>query len=103
MLGNRPNSHINLPHPSAHSRPGTLTPAGGTGRIFAALQCGNDHVAFEAARLLTRLFAPAAARAGAGPWQMSKAGLGDAGGCHCGHLEGCEMGDASTLPCCAVL
>ncbi|GAB4814092.1 hypothetical protein N2152v2_001138 [Parachlorella kessleri] len=54
---------------------GTIVgPAGGAGRIFASLQCGSDHVAFEAARLLTRLFAPAACRAGAGPWQLGRGG-----------------------------
>lgn len=29
------------------------------GRVFAALSCGDDAVAAEAARLLTRLWAPA--------------------------------------------
>ena len=42
--------------------------AGGSGRIFAALQSGHDHVAAEAARLLLRFFAPHAACSGAGPW-----------------------------------
>ena len=41
-------------------------------RIFAALLCGDDAVATEAARLLTRLWAPAAARTGRGPWQMGR-------------------------------
>jgi DnaJ family protein C protein 13 len=40
--------------------------------MFAALQSGNDHIAFEAARLLLRLFAPAAARAGAVPWHAQQ-------------------------------
>lgn len=51
---------------------------GGAGRVFAALQSGHDHVAAEAARLLLRLFAPAAARAGAGPWTTA-AGAGSDG------------------------
>jgi DnaJ family protein C protein 13 len=42
--------------------------SGGSGRIFAALLSRHDHVATEAARLLLRLFAPAAARSGAAPW-----------------------------------
>ena len=42
-------------------------------RIFAALVCGEDAVATEAARLLTRLWAPAAVRTGRGPWQMGRA------------------------------
>jgi DnaJ family protein C protein 13 len=50
-------------------------PAGGLGRVFAALACGHDHAAAEAARLLARLFAPAAARAGGVPW---RAGPGEA-------------------------
>lgn len=36
------------------------------GRVLAAFGCGHDGVAAEAARLLTRLWAPAAARVGAG-------------------------------------
>ena len=51
--------------------------AGGAGRIFAALLSGHDHVAAEAARLLLRFFAPAAARAGVGPW-AGEAGAGSA-------------------------
>lgn len=43
----------------------------GIARIFAALLCGNDHVAIEAARLLVRLFAPSPSRKGAAPWQLS--------------------------------
>ena len=42
-------------------------------RVFAALMSGHDHVAAEAARLLTRLWAPAAGRSGTGPWIMPKA------------------------------
>jgi hypothetical protein len=49
--------------------------AGSTARLFAALTCGEDHVAAEGLRLLVRLWAPAAARIGRGPWQM---GRGDA-------------------------
>lgn len=48
--------------------------AGGSGRIFAALLSGHDHVAAEAARLLLRFFAPQAARSGAGPWAAAAAG-----------------------------
>lgn len=36
------------------------------GRLFACLGCGEDAVAFEAGRVLLRLFAPGAARSGAG-------------------------------------
>ena len=38
--------------------------------MFGALGCGHDGVAAEAARLLTRLWAPAAARTGAAPWAL---------------------------------
>ena len=41
-------------------------------RIFSALTCGDDAVAAEAARLLTRLWAPAAGRVGRGPWQIGR-------------------------------
>ena len=41
--------------------------SGGAGRIFSALLSRHDHVATEAARLLLRLFAPAAGRTGAPP------------------------------------
>lgn len=41
--------------------------AGGAGRIFSALLSRHDHVATEAARLLLRLFSPAAGRTGAPP------------------------------------
>ncbi|GIM04041.1 hypothetical protein Vretimale_8678, partial [Volvox reticuliferus] len=43
------------------------------GRVMAAYACGHDGVAAEAARLLTRLWAPAAARAGAAPWSGLRA------------------------------
>ncbi len=41
-------------------------------RVFSALTCGDDAVAAEAARLLTRLWAPAAGRVGRGPWQIGR-------------------------------
>lgn len=41
--------------------------SGGSGKIFSALLSGHDHVATEAARLLFRLFSPAAGRIGASP------------------------------------
>ena len=71
--------------PSLNIAPLAVTPqlpqiigaAGGAGRIFAALMSGHDHVAAEAARLLLRFFAPAAARAGMGPW-AGEAGVGSA-------------------------
>ena len=40
--------------------------------MFAALTCGHEHVAAEAARLLTRLWAPAAARKGAPTWTLHR-------------------------------
>ncbi|GIL47629.1 hypothetical protein Vafri_4396, partial [Volvox africanus] len=43
------------------------------GRVMAAYACGHDGVAAEAARLLTRLWAPAAARVGAAPWSGLRA------------------------------
>ena len=71
-------------HPAPHSRPPKPTnnlqiigAAGGAGRIFAALLSSHDHVAAEAARLLLRFFAPAAARTGVGPW-AGEAGSGSA-------------------------
>lgn len=55
--------------------------AGGSGRIFASLMSGHDHVAAESARLLLRFFSPAAARAGAGPWTaLPPGGGGEVGG-----------------------
>ncbi|KAK9809260.1 hypothetical protein WJX72_012293 [[Myrmecia] bisecta] len=56
-----------------------ISTTSGGARIFAALTCGHDHVAAEAARLLTRLWAPAAARCGAGPWQLAAGRGGGAG------------------------
>jgi hypothetical protein len=53
--------------------------AGGAGRIFVTLLSVHEHVALEAARLLVRLFAPAAARAGEVPWQMGRGGSGELG------------------------
>jgi DnaJ family protein C protein 13 len=41
-------------------------------RIFAAVTCGHEHVAAEALRLLTRLWAPGSARSGAGPWVLPR-------------------------------
>ena len=38
--------------------------------MFAALACRHDAMAAEAARLLTRLWAPAAARTGQAPWVL---------------------------------
>ena len=46
--------------------------AGSAARIFAALACGHEHVAAEAGRLLTRLWAPRAARRGAPTWTLVK-------------------------------
>lgn len=43
---------------------------GSLARIFAALEMSHEHIAAEAARLLTRLWAPAAGRSGAGPWTL---------------------------------
>lgn len=42
-------------------------------RLFFGVSCGQDHVAAEASRLLMRLFAPAAGRSGAPPWNLPKA------------------------------
>lgn len=50
---------------------------GAVGRLFAALSCGHEHVAMEAARTLTRLWAPAAARVGAGPWRVLRGASAD--------------------------
>lgn len=47
-------------------------PAGVMARIFFGVSCGQDHVAAEAARLLLRLFMPAAGRAGSPPWNLPK-------------------------------
>ena len=41
-------------------------------RLFFGVSCGQDHVAAEASRLLLRLFAPAAGRSGAPPWDLPK-------------------------------
>lgn len=41
--------------------------------MFAALTCGHEHVAAEAGRLLTRVWAPRAARRGAPTWTLTKA------------------------------
>ena len=56
--------------------------SGGSGKIFAALLCGHEHIVFEAARLLLRLFAPTSGRTGSAPWpsesdhQSTKEGAG---------------------------
>ena len=67
-------------------RPSTDTPywqchpcAGAVPRIFAAATCGHEHVAAEALRLLTRLWAPASARSGQGPWVLPRSGPNEAG------------------------
>ena len=58
-----------------------LNQPGCIGRIFSSYMCGNDHVVLEAARLLTRLWAPSAARVGAGGWgQQQWPGWGQVGG-----------------------
>ena len=46
--------------------------AGSAARVFAALTCGHEHVAAEAGRLLTRLWAPRAGRRGAFTWTLTK-------------------------------
>ena len=46
---------------------------GAIGRLFAAYSCGSDPVVCETARLLLRLWAPAAARAGAGRLEATSA------------------------------
>ncbi|GFR46449.1 hypothetical protein Agub_g8023, partial [Astrephomene gubernaculifera] len=51
----------------------SLPPALGLGRLLAAYECAHEGVAAEAARLLTRLWAPAAARVGAAPWSSLRA------------------------------
>jgi hypothetical protein len=52
---------------SASYCPEALMASGGAiGRIFAAYCCGCDAVVCEAARLLLRFWAPAAARSGTG-------------------------------------
>ena len=43
-------------------------------RVFAAMTCGHEHVAAEALRLLARLWAPASARLGQGPWVLPRVG-----------------------------
>lgn len=42
------------------------------------MTCGQEHVEAEALRLLTRLWAPACARSGQGPWELPKVGPGQA-------------------------
>ena len=54
-------------------------PAGAVPRMFAAMTCGQEHVEAEALRLLTRLWAPATARSGNGPWELPKVGPGRPG------------------------
>lgn len=55
--------------------PTLLCTPDGIARIFSALLCGHDHVATEAARFLTRLWAPSPSRMGLGPWKLTRAGL----------------------------
>ena len=55
------------------SEAGFLYTAGAMQRLFFGVSCGQDHVAAEASRLLLRLFAPAAGRSGAPPWNLPKA------------------------------
>ena len=45
--------------------------AGAPSRVFAALSCGHDHVSAEAARLLVRLWNPAAAFTGGPTWRQA--------------------------------
>ena len=47
--------------------------------MFAAMTCGQEHVEAEALRLLTRLWAPATARSGHGPWELPEVGPGRPG------------------------
>lgn len=47
--------------------------SGSPARIFACLACGHEHVAAEAGRLLTRVWAPRAARRGGPTWTLTKA------------------------------
>ena len=42
------------------------------------MTCGQEHVEAEVLRLLTRLWAPACTRSGQGPWELPKAGPGQA-------------------------
>lgn len=56
----------------AHADGVCTYPTGSTARIFAALTCGHEHVTAEAARLLTRLWAPRAGRRGAPTWILTK-------------------------------
>lgn len=44
--------------------------AGAPSRVFAALSCGQEHVSAEAARLLVRLWNPAAAFTGCPTWRL---------------------------------
>ncbi|KAG2494521.1 hypothetical protein HYH03_007288 [Edaphochlamys debaryana] len=59
-------------HPSLAQTLVTLPTA--LGRLLAAYGCGHEGVAAEAARLLTRMWAPAAARVGAAPWSGLRSG-----------------------------
>ncbi|GAX72903.1 hypothetical protein CEUSTIGMA_g358.t1 [Chlamydomonas eustigma] len=47
-----------------------MASSGAIGRVFAAYCCGCDAVVCEAARLLLRFWAPAAARSGTAPWML---------------------------------
>lgn len=56
--------------------------AGGSGRIFSSLLSRHDHVAFEAARLLLRLFSPGAGRPVSPTWVGAAPGSPTAGSSH---------------------
>jgi hypothetical protein len=51
---------------SHHACDTLLAVPGALGRLFAAMQCGEEHVAFEASRLLLRCLSPHTSRVGAG-------------------------------------
>lgn len=61
--------------------------AGAVQRIFAAMTCGQEHVEAEALRLLTRLWAPACARSGQGPWELPRVGPGRAGAAEAADMQ----------------
>lgn len=64
-------------------------------RIFAAVACGHEHVAAEALRLLTRLWAPGCARSGAGPWVLPRPAPGGGAAGQAGRGE--DPGDAMAM------
>lgn len=51
---------------SSEAAEALLSCHGVLGRAFAAYECGQEHVAIEAGRLLLRMWAPWAAKVGAG-------------------------------------